>query len=47
MMADIKAKWKTMPSEAKAPFINQAKKLAEVYKEKQRSEMPVEVIDVV
>ena len=46
-MADIKGKWKTMPSEAKASFIDQAKKLAEVYKEKQRSEMPVEVIDVV
>ena len=46
-MADIKAKWNTMPSEAKAPFIDKAKKLAEVYKEKQRSKVPVEVIDVV
>uniref|UniRef100_A0A2N9FNS4 Ubiquitin-like protease family profile domain-containing protein n=1 Tax=Fagus sylvatica TaxID=28930 RepID=A0A2N9FNS4_FAGSY len=40
-------KWKTLPSEAQAPFIDQAKKLAEVYKEKQRSEVPVEEIDVV
>ena len=46
-MANIKAKWKTMSSEAQAPFIDQAKKLAEVYKEKQRSEVPVEEIDVV
>ena len=46
-MTDIKAQWTTLPSEAKAPFIDQAKKLAEVYKEKQRSEVPVEVIDVV
>ena len=46
-MADIKAKWKTMPSEAQAPFIDQAKKLAKVYKQQQRSEVPVEEIDVV
>jgi hypothetical protein len=46
-MADIKAKWKTLPSEAKAPFIDEANKLAQVYKEKQRSKVPMEVIDVV
>ena len=31
-MADIKAKWKMMPSEAQAPFKDQAKKLTVVYK---------------
>jgi hypothetical protein len=46
-MANIKTKWMTMSLEAQAPFIDQAKKLAEVYKEKQRSEVPVEEIDVV
>ena len=46
-MVDIKAKWKTMPSEAQAPFIDQAKKLTKVYKQQQRSEVPVEEIDVV
>ena len=46
-MADIKAQWTTLPSEVKAPFIDEANKLAEVYKEKQRSKVPVEVIDVV
>jgi hypothetical protein len=46
-MADIKAQWTTLPSEAKAPFIDEANKLSEVYKEKQRSKVPVEVIDVV
>ena len=46
-MADIRAKWKTLPSETKAPFIDEANKLAEVYKEKQKSKVPMEVIDVV
>ena len=46
-MADIKAKWKTLPSETKAPFIDEANKLAEVYKEKQKSKVAMEVIDVV
>ena len=46
-MVDIKAKWKTLPSETKAPFIDEANKLAEVYKEKQKSKVAIEVIDVV
>jgi hypothetical protein len=46
-MADIKAQWTTLPLEAKAQFIDEANKLAEVYKEKQRSKVPVEVIDVI
>jgi hypothetical protein len=46
-MADIKAKWNKLPSETKAPFIDEANKLAQVYKEKQKSKVPMEVIDVV
>ena len=46
-MADIRAKWKTLPSETKAPFIDEANKLAEVYKEKQKSKVAMEGIDVV
>lgn len=44
-MADIKEKWKTMASKAQAPFKDQAKKLAIVYKEHLRNEVPVQEIE--
>ena len=46
-MVDIKAKWKMMSSETQAPFKDQAKKLAVVYKEHQRNEVPMEEIEAV